>query len=264
MGAADDIDVENTAGVAHAGGIEISQLIREEVRAVVREQILGTASEPAPPSYDSAATLLATDAARLLNDTLDATETALQDTGKLNPRRRGWLFRLPAWLRLVIGLGPIFTVVFSLPVICLSGIDPLFLCAAAFILLCCTYSLTMFLAFFISIVTNQGPKKAAEGTEQQAPQVDKDSDMFAPLFIALHPLLTYILFNLILWLWFVWQEGSLFSRFQVSTRFDAKIDAHDALSGLTACFYDKFPDRNVTIQDFTLCLTELGMDLAPK
>jgi hypothetical protein len=165
MGAVDDSDIERQRGSPAPdgadGAADISRLIRQEVRAVVREQIMAAASsstsrpsildsEPAPPSYDSAARLLASDAVRALATTEALTDDEDDDldlggngiaAGKSGPKKHV----LPKWLRAMIVLLPFVFILGSMPTISMSGHDPLNLSIVSFFLVMSTYLIVLIL-----------------------------------------------------------------------------------------------------------------------
>jgi hypothetical protein len=109
---------------------------------------------------------------------------------------------------------------------------------------------------------NGDPGLDSANAEGKPKGSDSESFIGACVF-SYHFLLTYLLFGLVLWAWFTQGRGSLLPRFEIAARFDAKVSAHDALSRMTDCFYTKIPDRNATVEDFTMCAMRLGLPHAP-
>ncbi|KAI5459725.1 hypothetical protein BGZ63DRAFT_425687 [Mariannaea sp. PMI_226] len=261
MGADDNVEL-GAIGVSRTEGIEISRIIREEVRAIVREQMATTSTEPAPPSYDSTASLL--------HVPQNEVENALEDAGIPEVERKpGRIERMPSWLRAFITLAPIAIVFVSIPVIITSNIDPLSLSLLAFLLVVSGYALALLPLILIGIVTAaQEPNKPPENSGTQPPKKDdkkddKTTSFWVGLYLGGHFLSAYLLFGLILWLWLASRDESVFSRYQLAERFDAKFDTQDALNKLTTCLYDDMPNQNATYKELMLCLTKTGMSTAP-
>lgn len=79
------------------------------------------------------------------------------------------------------------------------------------------------------------------------------------MFMTWYFFLSWGIFTLVLWLSLAAGSRTMLPRSRLAAEFDAKITQHAALEFVTRCLHEMIPNRNATIDDFTICFRKLGM-----
>ncbi|KAH7176910.1 hypothetical protein EDB81DRAFT_51110 [Dactylonectria macrodidyma] len=226
-------------------------ITREEVRALVREEMLATSAEvelePMLPSYESSVPLLSSDSNPSPHLQTDI-ESGQQSLETREYEAGVDMSCFSSWLRVTITLWPLVAVSTYL---CLSGKDTAAIGILSFLLIWVLYGATI--VFFIAACWLVG---GANKTNEAKPNTqDAASSDAGPTVFGFHFCLSWMALYFFMRLWL---KGPL-SRAELAAAFDANISQQDALANLTACITDKITTRNATIDDFTFCLSKLGM-----
>ncbi|KAH7127925.1 hypothetical protein B0J13DRAFT_679435 [Dactylonectria estremocensis] len=230
---------------------------RDEIRALVREEMLATAaeaeSEPMLPSYESSVPLLPADPNAPPVSHID-TESGQQSPEARKDTNRRWITEISSCLQVIFITGAMIGMTY----VCISGYDTAALSFLSFLLVLVQYGVILVVimaAYFIG-----GGAKGTNETRPNAP--DEGSSNEGLMAFTCHFFLSWMAFFLGVWLWL---RGPLLSRAELAAAFDAHITQQDALANLTACITDKVTNqtRNATIGDFTYCLSKLGMAEIP-